>query len=257
LVGERTVETDYPAGRGAACGGNWRRWPVLQAVSGLGLCLAAIFIFGWVACEFDDGGLLTQFDSLLATQLHTHAQSSPITVAIFQPITAMGSMQALMVFALAVACYLSFSGRRSLSRAWLLIVSGSLLHRVLKALFPRERPYFADPFVFESSSSFPSGHAMASLICYGLLSYLLWLALPRLWPRIVAVSAVWLLVLAIGFSRLYLGAHYMSDVIGGYAAGTVWLCASIASIEVIRRSRAGAAIRLGLSGTKGDSLHPS
>ena len=105
----------------------------------------------------------------------------------------------------------------------------------LKVLFERERPPFRDRFIDETTKSFPSGHSMGSLICYGLLAYVLVLVLRRAWVRLLAVSGLSVLVLAIGFSRIYLGAHYVSDVVGGYAVGGVWLAACITAVETVRR----------------------
>lgn len=206
-----------------------------RALHGVLLSLVALVLFGVIADQADDGAALTQFDAALADQLHGHARTNPAVVALFLRITALGSAMGLTALAVAVAIVLSLRGQRGLSRMWLLVLSGGFLHHVLKRIFQRERPQFEDPFVIETSWSFPSGHAMASLIGYGLLAYLLWLAMPRLRQRLAIVAAVTFVVLAIGFSRLYLGAHYFSDVIGGYAAGAVWLSASISGIEVFRR----------------------
>ena len=76
---------------------------------------------------------------------------------------------------------------------------------------------------------------MGSLIGYGLLAYFLVLLLPRTWQRILAVVVLSALVAAIGFSRIYLGAHYPSDVLGGYAVGGCWLAACISGLEMVRR----------------------
>jgi undecaprenyl-diphosphatase len=80
---------------------------------------------------------------------------------------------------------------------------------------------------------------MASLVTYGMLAYFLavfWTKRRRL--RVVIVTAAALLILAIGISRLYLGVHYFSDLVGGYAAGVVWLSACITGIEIARRQPA-------------------
>jgi membrane-associated phospholipid phosphatase len=89
--------------------------------------------------------------------------------------------------------------------------------------------------VVETSYSFPSGHAMESFVAYGMLAYLavLWL---RTWEaRVAVICGAALLVVLIGFSRMYLGVHYFSDVIAGYAAGGVWLSALITGAETMRR----------------------
>ena len=85
------------------------------------------------------------------------------------------------------------------------VVGGQLIDVLLKLYFQRKRPHFEDPLVIERTTSFPSGHSMGSLVAYGLLAYLVVRFLPaRRWRTfIVAVLACW--VLAIGFSRVYLG----------------------------------------------------
>jgi undecaprenyl-diphosphatase len=80
---------------------------------------------------------------------------------------------------------------------------------------------------------------MVSLIAYGMLTYVLILLGPHnRRAQVAIVGCATLLVLAIGFSRLYLGAHYFSDVVGGYAAGMLWLSACVSGLEVTRRCRA-------------------
>jgi undecaprenyl-diphosphatase len=76
---------------------------------------------------------------------------------------------------------------------------------------------------------------MGSITAYGLLAYLALRVLHRRWLRVGLVALLASLILAIGFSRVYLGAHYLSDVIGGFALGGAWLTACISGIEVARR----------------------
>jgi undecaprenyl-diphosphatase len=211
----------------------------LHLTVGLLLCAIASGLFAVVADQLDEAGVFTRFDSVLAARLHEHARVNPATVGVFRAITALGSERVLVTFAIAVALVLSLRGQRPMSRAWLVVFAGGFLHRALKAIFQRPRPFFEDPFVHEASWSFPSGHAMASLVGYGLFAYVLWCAVPRVWARAAIVAAAAAVVLAIGFSRLYLGAHYLSDVIAGYAAGGAWLSGSIAAVEVVRRNRCG------------------
>src|SRR2546422_3373483 len=104
----------------------------------------------------------------------------------------------------------------------------------------RPRPPYAAAFLHHYSWSFPSGHAMGSLIGYGMLAYVLAvLWIHRRSAQISVVLGAALLILAIGLSRLYLGVHYFSDVMGGYAAGLLWLSACISGLEVARRWGAG------------------
>jgi undecaprenyl-diphosphatase len=119
------------------------------------------------------------------------------------------------------------------------LAGGAVLTQVLKLAIQRPRPPGASVFLTDFSWSFPSGHAMGSLIGYGMLAYLLvalWVE-KRGWRISIVVTAA-ALIAAIGLSRLYLGVHYFSDVIGGYAAGVLWLAACISAVEVARRWKA-------------------
>ena len=104
----------------------------------------------------------------------------------------------------------------------------------LKVLFQRHRPSFAAEFNL-NTWGFPSGHAMNALICYGLLTHWIIERHPRARAAMRAATAV--LVGAIGYSRIYLGVHYLSDVVAGYSAGIIWLVACIAVERVIASRR--------------------
>jgi undecaprenyl-diphosphatase len=114
-------------------------------------------------------------------------------------------------------------------------LGGGLLDGVLKQIFRRPRPAWDAPIAVSGGFSFPSGHAMVSLVAYGMLAYLVWLQLEHQRARVALVGCTLVLVLLIGLSRMYLGVHYFSDVIAGYAAGAVWLAACITGLEVVRR----------------------
>lgn len=205
----------------------------LHLTLGLLLSLLALSLFASLADEVIEQEQITQFDLALATALHQNATLG--RVAVFKAITDLGNIPVLAAIGLGVAAALILHRQWLLLMSWLVtLTGGGLLNLALKAIFQRSRPELANPFVHEQGWSFPSGHAMLSLITYGMLAYLLVVGLNRYLEKVVIVLVV-LLVLLIGFSRLYLGAHYFSDVVAGYAAGTVWLAASISGTEVARR----------------------
>ena len=102
------------------------------------------------------------------------------------------------------------------------IAVSSLLNTAVKDLVDRQRPLVDQPFVHEPGASFPSGHSQAAVVGYGVLLLLVLPSLGRAWRRVAVVLAV-LIVIGIGFSRVALAAHYVSDVIAGFALGAIWL----------------------------------
>ena len=134
----------------------------------------------------------------------------------------------LFVVDLGVAAWLAMHRERRLLAFWLsAILGGLVLDEVLKLAFHRTRPTVASEFISRHSWSFPSGHALNSLVGYWALAFLLrkHYTTPRARAAITACTV--LLVAAIGFSRLYLGVHYLSDVTAGYLAGMAWVLACI------------------------------
>lgn len=195
----------------------------------------AVGLFAAIAWSVHQQNALTRFDSEIARSLHEEAASRPAWKSFFQSITYTGSLETLLVVAFVASLALLAGRQLWLIPVWIAVLAGGeWLNRLLKNFFQRPRPQFSKP---PAGWSFPSGHAMLSLICYGMLAYLLAVTLPRSWCRVVLVL---LLVPLIGFSRMFLTAHYFSDVLGGYAAGAVWLGLWITGIEAFwRTDRAG------------------
>lgn len=127
-----------------------------------------------------------------------------------------------------------------LSAALLVVAAagGIVLTMVLKSVFQRARPELFDSGYTASFYSFPSGHATVAVGFYGMLTLLLALRL-RGWKRWVVVVAGVMLVLLIGFSRLYLGVHYPTDVLAGYLATPLWVI-SVAAVYLLWRTLGGA-----------------
>jgi undecaprenyl-diphosphatase len=129
-------------------------------------------------------------------------------------------MVALALVSVAVAVALLAQRRWSALVAWLVaVLGGEALNLLLKDLFARPRPRFERPLVVETSYSFPSGQAMESLVVYGMLAYFAVLILSGSGKRVAVAVGAAVLVVLIGFGRVYLGAHYLSDVVGGFAGG--------------------------------------
>jgi undecaprenyl-diphosphatase len=207
----------------------------LHLTVGFVVSLAGLWLFGGVTEDIINHDPLTQFDVALLDWLHAHATATGY--AIFNAVSLLGSPAALTVLALGVGLLLAAQRQWIVLGGWIAaLTGGSLLNQVLKLVIRRPRPPYAAAFLTHYSWSFPSGHAMLSLIGYGLLAYLLvvlWVHRRSLQAAIVLGAT--LLTLAVGLSRLYLGVHYFSDVVGGYAAGVLWLSTCISGLEVARR----------------------
>ncbi|MBD1396924.1 phosphatase PAP2 family protein [Pontibacter sp. JH31] len=107
----------------------------------------------------------------------------------------------------------------------LIAFTSSMLNQLLKRLFERPRPETA--MLEQSGLSFPSGHAMIGGSFYGLLIYIIWREVKTPFWRWLWISLLTLLILLIGYSRIYLNVHYATDVLAGYAMGILWLLLAI------------------------------
>ena len=143
------------------------------------------------------------------------------------------------VLGIALWCW----GRRWWLLALLLSVPGGMLLNVaVKHLVQRARPHFDDPLVFLTTYSFPSGHTAGAALFYGFLTVLVFAHPPARRWRTAMVAAGAAMVLLVGLSRIYLGAHFFTDVVGGLALAGLWLCVSLSAVQALwRRRDAGAA----------------
>lgn len=215
-----------------------RRWSPGQYLGlhlTLGLLVAAgcLWLFSGLAEDYLTRDPIVRFDQTVASTLHETA--TPFATKVFLVITALGSGETMLPAGLIVTGLFVWRRRWLNASGWLISLVGAVaLNVLLKQIFERPRPTFVDPIIVETSYSFPSGHAMVPLILYGMMAYFAVLALKSWQGRTTVVFGVALLIILIGFSRMYLGVHYFSDVIAGFAAGGVWLSACITGLETLR-----------------------
>jgi membrane protein DedA with SNARE-associated domain len=190
---------------------------------------------------------LVLLDAGLATTLQGWA--TPLATTVLRSITRLASAGGLAVLTGILVAGYGRRGQWLQIAAWIGTVGGgeALLY-LFKLLLARPRPPIALRLVAAAGDSFPSGHAMMALVAYGLLAYSLLLKVASWRRRAGVVSAAVVVILLVGFSRLYLGVHYLSDVLGGYAAGLVWLGACVTAAELIRRGDLGVWWRLQCQG---------
>ncbi len=168
-------------------------------------------------------GPMESVDRGLATTLNRLVGGHPPLVRVLTVVTGLGSTGCLVgVVVLATALLVV---RRSYRLAGYLLASGVgalVLGSGFKLAVGRHRPVLAEPLATATGYSFPSGHALYSTVVYGALLLVFVPDLPRLARRLVT-GVVALLVVAIGFTRLALGVHFLSDVIGAWCLGVAWL----------------------------------
>ena len=184
------------------------------------LCTLCVFV--WLAAEVM-GGRTVRFDENARALIHQW--SAPPLTAAMKEVSVMGS--AAVSVPLILAALLLF--RRKLWRPTVLLLAtaggAGLLDQILKHLFIRARP---EPFFGITAShlsSFPSGHALLASYLYAALASTIAARVSARWLRAAVWCAAILLIAAIGFSRVYLGEHYPTDVLAGYAAGCTWFLA--------------------------------
>ena len=187
--------------------------------------LAIVFIyvlllfFGAVG-DFITSDIIVQADARVNTLLYVFRNASAVKAFIW--ITLSGESPVIIVFALLVSLLLFLARqKRQIIMLWFTIIGSEGFTFILKMVFHRPRPLHA--VFLEDSNSFPSGHATIAVAFYGFLIYLLLRDVKNKSHRVLVIVAGVIVMLAIGFSRLYLGVHYASDVLAGYLVGLLWL----------------------------------
>lgn len=237
---DRRSASDTPLGMRRSLPDSLRRRLNPEERYGLRVTLFAVAIvlvtvpFATLVFQVLAKGPLTRLDASVANRLNDWVHNSPTAVRVLDVITNLGKPITLFVLVSAAVGYLLW--RRRVRLALYLVVTsigGGLVDTAVKILVNRPRPVVDHPIATALGKSFPSGHAMSATVTYGALTLVFLPALPRRW-RPVALCAVVLLVLAIGTSRLFLGVHFLSDVIGGFVLGLAWLAASTAAFSIWR-----------------------
>lgn len=199
--------------------------------------LFMLLLFAWLAGEVMEGNAQA-FDDGIRTAVHAHA--SPILTLIMRAWTHFGDRIVLTIFTvLAFVAFWRKGWKRGSVWIALTTVGGGLLEVTLKLVFQRQRPeafFGVSPVTY----SFPSGHAVGAFCFYATLAALIAHRVRERWVRVALGVGAAVMIAGVGFSRIYLGVHYPTDVIAGYAAGTVWVSALVTadSFRVRRRNRA-------------------
>jgi membrane-associated phospholipid phosphatase len=202
------------------------------------LALALVGIpFGFLLHQVATHGPLTGFDEDGAAWLNRQFHDREGAIAALEAISFLGK-PIFLFFAVGVPVLwlLRHGGNKLAIFLAVTCLGGGLVDTIVKVAVGRPRPQVEEPILEAFGKSFPSGHSMQAVVCYGAL-LLVFLPLLDGWKRRLAIGAALTLMLLIGFSRLTLGVHFVSDVLGGYALGAAWLMASVAAFEIWREDR--------------------
>lgn len=202
------------------------------AIAWLVAAMALLFVV--LAADLVLHGPITRLDAPISAWFSAHLLPSATSVML--GVSAMHTTRAICVLAALLGAGLVATRQRHWLPVLLLAVPGGLLlNAVVKLAFERARPTFDHPLVHLSTFSFPSGHAAGATVWWGFVLVLWWAcergAAARVAGAVVAVA----LVLLTALSRVYLGAHYPSDVLAGIAEGTLWLAACFHAAQAFSR----------------------
>lgn len=205
---------------------------------GVVMVLVGGILFGAIAYHVSTTGPFLKWDEPLARQMHVQAVKQPARIIEILIFGFFVGKEMLQVVVIILSLY--FLHKRFWPELAMLLIGaggGAIIWYFLTGVFDRVRPTNQIGIVV-TDPSFPSGHAISAVLCYGILAYLFIPKMPSLfWKWIVAIAAL-LTMAFIGVSRLYLGGHYLTDVIAGYALGLAWAGLVFTLIESLFLNRA-------------------
>lgn len=204
----------------------------LNLTLGLGLSFMALVIFGAIMRALLTHEAVPQFDVALSAALRESA--SPSVDAFWRTVARLGSVRVMLLPGIALAMLLVPR------RGWLPLIGAAAAVAGSALLDLAVKHFFAHPHTVASATGgetlgTPSGQALGAVVEYGMIAYFIVLLVPRHRVAVFVVAVASALVVGVSFSRLYLGERYFSDIVGGLAAGCIWLSACVTGLEVARR----------------------
>jgi undecaprenyl-diphosphatase len=208
-------------------------------VAGAIVAIAATMGFAELA-EHVLAGSTQAFDVAVLQWIHGH--QTPLLTQLMVEMTYLGTGTVVMTVVGVTALFLWHTEHKHSARLLVAATVGNIiLNGLLKLIYHRPRPSLFEWQTQAVSSSFPSGHAMSATVVYGTVAYLLMRLQKHTWAKVLTLSGAVILILLICLTRLYLGVHYPSDVLGGIIVGLAWAAFCMATLEaslVIGRRRA-------------------
>jgi membrane-associated phospholipid phosphatase len=204
---------------------------VTIGVVGIASCLLIGFILAWLFQEVLEREAFA-FDSSWLYWLHGYA--NPSLDSVMLTITQLANASVVIVIVAVTLGILWWQHHREEAKFFAVACLGAfILNTRLKLFFTKPRPHIVPSLISETSFSFPSSHALGGFVMYGFLAYLLSDHFPK-FSKLIYILAV-LTIALIGLSRMYIGVHWPTDIIGGYGIGYLWLMLCIIMLKLQTR----------------------
>jgi undecaprenyl-diphosphatase len=206
----------------------------LHLTLGIVVLIGSSWLFAAIAEDIINQEQLSEIDVQVTQAVQSHASRGLTTAMLI--ITHIHSTPGGILIASVIVAYFLRNRLESWALAFSLSVGGGMLLNVsLKNLFQRARPIFDNPILTFTSYGFPSGHTMLATTLYGALCVFL-ISRVRSWHwRLLAILVAAILIGLVGFSRIYLGAHYLSDVLAAMVEGLAWVALCLTAVHTRRR----------------------
>jgi undecaprenyl-diphosphatase len=201
---------------------------------GIIFTLIFIYIFFGIIQDYIGQENLIQFDLRVINLFSTLRNTRLNQQMLFVTYLAKGEIITIGTLVFCAIFYLH-KNWRFLYTLLISVVGGELFVWIIKNLVERPRPPLTSALVTESSYSFPSGHTFVAIAFYGLLSYFVVQSERKKSLKVISFIASFILIALIGISRVYLGAHWPSDVFASFAVGSAWLCIIITSLKIKKK----------------------
>ncbi|MGE5073585.1 MAG: phosphatase PAP2 family protein [Anaerolineae bacterium] len=198
-------------------------WLATHPAVGLSLFLLGLVVFGFLAYQLQSNGPMVQLDQEVGSMMQGIASKAPGMLLEFMTYGFFMGKENLQVLGAILVVY--FLYKRYWPELGMVLIGwtgGTVVWTLLINYFNRPRPDKQLGIEVKTIPSFPSGHTMFAILALGLLAYLLVPKMPSLFWKWVIVLAAVLTMLFVGFTRLYEGGHFLSDLIAGYAVGLSW-----------------------------------
>lgn len=202
----------------------------LQLTVGAAVLIGASWLFGGIAEDVVSGDPLTVIDLRVAQWFHAHT-TALMTQAMLVATNLLGPVAVVLGVVVVSACLVWKRNWYWLLCVGLTVPSGMLLNVAMKHAFHRARPSFDDPLLMLTTYSFPSGHVAGATLFYGVMAAMAIAKNPAWHWRVTTVLGAIVLVALVALTRVYLGVHYLSDVLAAFAEGVAWVTLCLTGIH--------------------------